>query len=146
MPSTRNERTDLVLPLPGLTIEGCLVDHGFNLVLEKGTLRAFLRVEGWVRLTTKDGPSPEISALDHGASSIAKRLVGRVVKTASVLTDGDLALTFEDGAKFAVEADREYQSWELLMHSGYHVTCGPGGRIAIKQEEPPPKDSSSPRP
>lgn len=147
MPATRNERMDLVLPLPGLTIEGCLVDHGFNLVLESAAQRAYLRVEGWVRFTTKeDGPSPEISALDHGASNIAKRLVGRVVKTAAVLVDGDLALAFEDGAQLKVEAEPEYQSWELLTHTGYHVLCGPGGRITVKQEELPPRDTTSPRP
>lgn len=145
MPVTRNERMDLVLPLPGLTLEGCLVDHGFNLVLVGANARAYLRVEGWVRFTTKEeGPSPEISALDHSASGIARRLVGRVVKTAAVLTDGDLALTFEDGARFGVEADREYQSWELLMNTGYHVLCGPGGRLTIKQEEPQKAETPSP--
>ena len=82
--------------------------------------------------------------LDYPA--IAKRLVGRVVKTAAVLTDGDLALTFEDGARFAVEAESEYQSWELLMHTGYHVVCGPGGKLTVKQEELPPKDTTSLRP
>lgn len=139
MPQTKNERTDLVIPLPGLTVEGCLVDHGFNLVLMGPVLRAYLRVEGWVRFTTpQEGSTPEISALDHQASAIAKRLVGRVVKTAVVLTDGDLALTFEDGSRFGVEADREYQSWEVLSSTGYHVVCGPGGRLTIKQEEPPP--------
>lgn len=147
MPQTRNERMDLVLPLPGLVIEGCLVDHGFNLVLENGAQRAYLRVEGWVRLTTKeDGPHPEISALDNGASNIAKKLVGRVVKSAAVMNDGDLLLGFEDGAKFAVEAETEYQSWELLTHTGYHVLCGPGGRVTVRQEELPPKDTSSPPP
>lgn len=146
MPATRTERTDLVLPMPGLVLDGCLVDHGLNLVLVGEPARGYLRVEGWVRFTTKEeGSSPEISALDHGAAGIAKRLVGRVVKTAAVLTDGDLTLTFEDGARFSVESDREYQSWELLMNTGYHVVCGPGGKITVRQEEPPPRETPSPR-
>ena len=139
MPATRNEKTDLVLPLPGMTIDSCLVDHGYNLVLIAKTARAYLRVEGWVRFTTKEeGSTPEISALDHQASAIARRLVGRTVKTAAVLTDGDLSITFEDGSRFSVEADREYHAWEILTSTGYHVMCGPGGRLAITQEELPP--------
>jgi len=137
MPQRGTERTDLIMPLPGLLVDSCLVDHGLNLVLTGPDSRAFLRVEGWVRLTTTEGSTPEVSALDHQATQIARRVVGRVVKSAAVLSDGDLSIVFEDGSRFAVDADREYHSWELLTSSGYHVLCGPGGKLAITQETPP---------
>ena len=137
MPQSRTERTDLIMPLPGLLVDSCLVDHGLNLVLTGPASRAFLRLEGWVRLTTQEGSTPEVSVLDHQAAQIARRVVGRTVKSAAVLSDGDLTLVFEDGSKLSVDADREYHSWELLTSSGYHVLCGPGGKLAITQETPP---------
>lgn len=134
MPATRNERTDLVLPLPGLIVDGCMVEHGLQLILVGPDARVYLHIEGWIRLTTAEGSTPEVSALDHQATQIARRIVGRTVKTAAVLVDGDLALVFEDGSKLGVDADREYQSWELLTAKGYHIVCGPGGKLTITQE------------
>lgn len=129
--------TSLALPLAGYRLVGCLVDHGLNCQFESDGARTYLRVEGWIRYTNAEGSTPEMSALDNQASGIAKRIVGLVVKTATVYADGDLTLIFEDGGKLSVEADREYYAWELASSLGMKVLCGPGGKVEVGTLPPP---------
>lgn len=136
--------TALALPLPGFRLVGCLVDHGLNCQFENGSARTYLRVEGWIRFTTAEGSTPEVSAVDNQASGIAKRIVGLVVKSATVFADGDLILIFQDGEKLSIEADREYYAWELAASSGMKVLCGPGGKVEVGTL--PPGEGAAPEP
>lgn len=131
--------TNLALPLPGLTLVGCLVDHGLNFTFESDTARTYIRIEGWVRYTTAEGSNPEISALDMQVAGIAKRMVGHVVRSAAVHTDGDLSIVFEDGSRFSVDADRDYYAWELMASTGVKILCGPGGKVSVEELPPPDK-------
>jgi hypothetical protein len=133
--------TSLVLPLPGMQLVGCLMDHGLNCQFANEPARTYLRVEGWIRYTTPEGSTPEMSALDAQASGIAKRIVGLTVKSAAVHADGDLSIVFADGSKLSVEADREYHAWELVASTGMKVLCGPGGKIEVGQL--PPRDAQA---
>lgn len=146
---THKAADDLKLPLPGLRLAGCLVDHGLGCQFEGASGRTYLHIEGWIRYTTAEGSSPELSALDHQAAGLAKRMMGRVVKSAVAHSDGDLTIVFEDASKLSVEADREYHAWELLASTGEKIVCGPGGKLTISQIQFPaaaPPASDTPKP
>jgi hypothetical protein len=134
--SKERAREELALPLAGYRLAGCLVDHGLNMSFTSPAGRSFLKVEGWMRYTTAEGSSPEVSALDAQAAGIAKRMVGRMTEKAIAHPDGDLTIKFDDGSRLHVEADREYYAWEFISGSGWRVLSGPGGALATGQMEP----------
>lgn len=89
-----------------------------------------LNIENDYTLHTTDasrGISPEPVSAD---SEQPTSLINRTISTATSDETGALKISFADGGRVTVEADPDYEAWNLAGPDGRKVVCLPGGELA----------------
>ena len=126
------ENGNWVIPIAGGRIERCIVDYGISYEVETSDGTATLRIEGEFHLESHNEQyslSPE-TPLCLGP---ALALLHSSIQTASAQSDGKLVLRLEDGRSLSINADEEYEAWQLKGPNKLMLVCMPGGNIAVWQ-------------
>mgnify|MGYP003576712334 FL=1 len=129
------ENGELSLPLEGLDITRCVVDHAFSLEALQGDGPVALRIEGPFSL--KDGQSNH--AMDPSVPAQlgpAVALVRGSVKRARVSAEGRLSIYFKDGREVTVEPSDDFEAWELSGPQGVKAVCRAGGGVSTSGAVP----------
>jgi hypothetical protein len=123
------ENGELSLPLEGLTISRCVVDHAFSLEAFRADGVVALRIEGPFTLKGK-----QLSrVMDPGVPTelgLAIALVRGTVKRARASSGGRLSIIFEDGRDVTVEPSEDFEAWELSGPQGVKAVCRVGGGVS----------------
>jgi hypothetical protein len=123
------ENGDLSLPLDGLDITRCVVDHALSLEAVQADGPVALRIEGPFSL--KDGASNHV--MDPSAPAQlgpAVALVHSSVKRARVSAEGRLSIQFKDGREVTVDPSDDFEAWELSAPQGVKAVCRVGGGVS----------------
>ena len=115
------------LPLGGAVI--LTVTNGFSVKLETNNgYTITIESDFWI----KGDALAHITASEAGVFSVdAGVFKEKTVRGAAYDNAGLLSIKFEDGTEIAVEADDEFESWQVTGPSGSLIACMPGGDIAI---------------
>jgi hypothetical protein len=123
------ENGDLLLPLEGLEITRCVVDHAFSLEAAHADGMVTVRIEG--PLSLKDGRSEH--AIDPSVPTELGPALGLVrgsIERARVSPEGRLSLVFQDGREVTVEPSDDFEAWELTAPRGVKAVCRAGGGVS----------------
>lgn len=115
------------LELKGQTISHQHFDYTMTLETDTGVE---LNIENDYTLHTTDASrciSPEPVSAD---SEQPTSLINRTISTATSDETGALKISFADGGRVTVEADPDYEAWNLAGPDGRKVVCLPGGELA----------------
>lgn len=115
------------LELNGQTINHQYFDYAMTLETDTGVK---LNIENDYTIHTAStswNVSPEPVSAD---SEQAAHLVDHTISTATSDETGGLNISFIDGARVTVEADPDYEAWNLAGPDGRKVVCLPGGELA----------------
>lgn len=125
----------LRLPLQGLTIDRCVVDHAlaFEFFGKEGT--TILRIEGAFGLTDHGVTLPLDPALPKDLGP-AIGLFRSLVTSARVAQDGRLCIAFDGGREISVQPSDEYEAWELSAPGGLRAVCCVGGGVSTWGSSP----------
>lgn len=123
------ENGELLLPLEGLDIARCVVDHALSLEALQANGTVILRIEGPFSL--KDGHSsyamdPSVPAQLGPAVALVRGCVERVRASA----EGRLSIVFKDGREVTVEPSDDFEAWELSGPQGVKAVCRAGGGVS----------------
>jgi len=123
------ENGELSLPLEGLGVARCVIDHAFSLEAFRSDGVVALRIEGPFTLTAnKSGHRLDPSA--PGELGPAIGLVRKVVRRARASSEGRLSIVFEDGSELAVEPSEDFEAWEVSAPQGVKAVCRAGGGVS----------------
>lgn len=112
------------------------VQHDFTLILQLSG-QHFIAISSPVTITQNDKRitlSPEDDPDEHFEP--IRNLVGRTVVTGEVDDRGGLHITFDGGTALEVQADPEYEAWNVAGPRGSLVVSMPGGQLGIWSAEP----------
>jgi hypothetical protein len=123
------ENGELSLPLEGLAIARCVIDHAFSLEAFRTDGSVTLRIEGPFTLTREQSTRlMDPSAPAELGPAIA--LVQGTVKRARVSSEGRLSIVFDDGREVTVEPSENFEAWELSGPQGVKAVCRAGGGVS----------------
>lgn len=115
------------LELQGQMISDQHFDYTMTLETDAGVE---LNIENDYTIHTADaswGISPEpVSAESEQPTS----LINRIISTTTSDETGTLTINFTDGDRVTVEADPDYEAWNLAGPDGRKIVCLPGGELA----------------
>ena len=128
------------LRLSDFSVNRCVVDFGFTLHMARPLAavrdrreqeEATLRIEGPFDYTA-DGVTYHCDTeRDPRTAGPALALHQHAAEVAFVDTEGNLRLTFDNGATVWVPSDASYEAWTLAGSDGLLVVCGPGVVVSI---------------
>ena len=81
------------------------------------------RYSGQIHQIDRDAVGPSFAPL--------LALMSRTVKRAEAFKNGSLLLVFNEGDVLAVDADPNYEPWNIAGENGLRVVSVPGGDLAI---------------
>src|SRR5262249_21951683 len=119
---------NLYLPIEGLTIDRCIVDHAlsFDFLIEAGPMT--LQIECPFRLMENE----RVHLLDPSSPrelGPAIGLFGAIVRSARSSEEGQLSVLFDDGREINVDPDPHYEAWGFVGPNGIRAVCLPGGGV-----------------
>jgi uncharacterized protein DUF6188 len=86
-------------------------------------------IETPVRLDGPGGPV-EVEPGENPSDALAT-LLGDVVRSARADDDGELRISFRSGARVAVGADADFESWAVTGPDGFLIVCLARGEVAV---------------
>ena len=128
------------LPIEQRGVSRCIVDHAFALEFHEGEQSVVVRIEGSFTIS-HEGRVYRLTPAAPEQLGPAVGLFGRVVRSATASTRGQLVIAFEDGPVLSVEPDARYEAWEMYGADGVRAVCTPGGEIAVWQPDDEPSSA-----
>ena len=125
----RSENGELVLPLEGLSIARCVIDHAFSLEASREHDIVVLRIECPFTVS-KTGMQYVLEPNEPANLGPATALVHASVRTARASAEGRLSIVFDDGRELTVEPSDDFEAWELTGPNGVKAVCRPGGGVS----------------
>ena len=123
------EDGELVLPLEGLSIARCVVDHALSLEAFHGDGVITLTIEGPFTIL-QNGERRAQDPTSPADLGPAIGLVRGLIRKARASTNGRLAVAFEDGRNINVEPNEDFESWQLSAPGGVRAVCRAGGGVS----------------
>ena len=121
-----------IIPLQGKVVTRCFLDSAFGIELAAPDCEMTIRIEGTFRLNGIDGEY-KLSPVQPTTLGPAFSLFQKQIHTVIAHKDGRLDVEFSDGSRLSVEADADYETWEIAGSGGLQIVCAPGGRLSIWQ-------------
>ena len=121
-----------VIPLQGKRVTRCFLDNVFGIEFVDRDGETTIRIEGTFRLNGIDREY-KLSTEQPATLGPALSLFHKRVHSSRADKEGRLYVEFSDGSSLSVEADAEYEAWEIVGSGGLRIVCAPGGRLAIWQ-------------
>jgi hypothetical protein len=130
------------LDLRGKALQSVLIEYTVRLQLSDGY---FVVVESPYTLHVQ-GTSFSLSPEEEQdvARQAFNQLVGDTVEMATADAAGALDVTFAGGARLQVEADAEYEAWNVSGPDGALVVSTAGGELSVWKPQSATNDSSQP--
>jgi hypothetical protein len=125
----RTENGELLLPVEGLSIARCVVDHAFSLEAFRDNDVVTLRIEGPF-IVTENGVKHALDPNEPANLGPAIALVRAVVKRSRASAEGRLVVVFDDGREVTIEASEDFEAWEVIGPQGAKVVCSAGGGVS----------------
>ncbi|MER5262140.1 DUF6188 family protein [Actinosynnema sp. NPDC002837] len=123
------------LPLAGLSVAQCRVDHAVTFLFDSPDGTYDLRIEEDFAFVSAEGVEvvlrPETDPTGLGPVLACTRTS---VTEALAFDDGRLTASFADGSGLAVDSSREYEPWMLSGPATLLVVSTPGGGLAVWQD------------
>lgn len=123
------ENGELSLPVEGLSIARCVVDHAFSLEALRDDNLITLRIEGPFTVT-ENGVQHALDPSEPAKLGPAIALVRAVVIRARASSEGRLGVVFDDGREVTVEPNDDFEAWELSGPKGAKAVCSAGGGVS----------------
>jgi hypothetical protein len=123
------ENGELSLPVEGLSIARCVVDHAFSLETFRDRDVVTLRIEGPFTVT-ENGRQHALDPTEPANLGPAIALVRAVVRRARASAEGRLVVVFDDGREVTVEPNEDFEAWELIGPKGAKAVCSAGGGVS----------------
>lgn len=123
----------LRLPLDGARVDQCGLDRALTLTLEKSSRHWTLRLEGGFRLVVGEDSPEQFGSDDDPPSAYGPavdQLDQATIAEASVMADGTLKMSFEDGLALEIAPHFQWEAWTLNGPAGELIVCGPGGQLS----------------
>lgn len=123
------EDGELTLPLEGLSVARCVIDHAFSLEAFCGDGVVTLRIEGPFTINEK-GESHTLDPNEPASLGPAVALVRSLIRRARTSAEGRLLIAFEGGRDVAVGPNDDFEAWELSAPKGVRAVCRAGGGVS----------------
>jgi hypothetical protein len=120
-----------IIPLRGETVTRCFVDNAFGIEFQDCEMT--IRIEGTFYLNGTD-KEYKLSPEHPTTLGPALALFQKKVRSSVAHKEGWLELEFSDGSRLSVEADADYEAWEIVGSGGLRIVCAPGGRLSVWQQ------------
>lgn len=124
------ESGELSLPVEGLSIARCVVDHAFSLEAFRDDDVVTLRIGGPFTVTAGNGVKHVLDPSEPANLGPAIALVRALVRRARASAEGRLGLVFDDGREVVIEPNEDFEAWELVGPKGAKAVCSPGGGVS----------------
>ena len=125
----RMEKGELSLPIEGLSVARCVVDHAFALEAFRDGDVVSLRIEGPF-IITQNGAECVLDPNAPANLGTAIALVRGLVKRARASAEGRLHLEFDDGREVTVEPNDDFEAWDLTGPKDAKAVCRAGGGVS----------------
>jgi hypothetical protein len=119
---------ELSLPVEGLSVARCTIDHAFSLEAFRDDDIVTLRIEGPFTVTA-NGVKHTLDPNEPTNLGLALALVRAVVRRARASAEGRLSVVFDDGREVTVEPSEDFEAWELVGPKGAKAVCSAGGGV-----------------
>jgi hypothetical protein len=123
------ENGELLLPVEGLSIARCVVDHAFSLEAFRDNDVVTLRIEGPFTVT-ENGVKHLLDPNEPTTLGPAIALVRAVARRARASAEGRLYVMFDDGREINVEPNQNFEAWETIGPKGAKAVCSAGGGVS----------------
>ena len=121
-----------IIPLQGQTVSRCFLDTALGIEFWENESEITIRIEGGF-LFKEDGKEHKLYPDQPAALGQALSIFQKEVCYSIAGKEGGLYIEFSDGGSLSVEADSEYEAWEIVGSGGLRVVCEPGGRLSVWQ-------------
>ena len=121
-----------IIPLQGQTVTRCFLDTAFGIEFWDHEFEITIQIEGGFLFKEID---EEYKLYPDGPTTLgpALSMFQKEVCYSIASKEGRLYIEFSDGSSLSVEADAEYEAWEIVGSRGLRVVCEPGGRLSVWQ-------------
>jgi hypothetical protein len=123
------EDGELSLPVEGLPVARCVVDHAFSLEVFRDSDVVTLRIEGPFTIA-ENGMQHILDPNEPANLGRAIALVRAVVRRARASAEGRLYIVFDDGREVIVEPSEDFEAWELIGPKNAKAVCSAGGGVS----------------
>ena len=121
-----------LVPLGGLAVTQCRVDHAFTLVVTDEPKQVFeVRIEQPFFIESRGVESAIDLEAESACLGPALSVLHQVVERASAFKDGRLGLAFANGTLLRVPFSVEFEAWEIVGPDGLRIVSLPGGELAL---------------
>lgn len=117
----------MIEQLVGQSIVEVMLNYSLTLITE---LRWFLVVESEFTVNTGAGPTVSMTPVPGEQPEWLSALVGAVIESASISTDGGLELML-GSTRLTVDPDPDYEPWSVIGPGHQRIVALPGGDQAV---------------